>query len=131
MCLDSASLYTSVGGRAVDFGRAWYVGLEIGAAAEAGALYGLGNVTDVPGMKAAALLDAPDLGSLQVSASYGSECSDGTAAVAFSTSVPVCAINVVSYVEVVTTGSYTPILRYPGFASVFNLSGKARMRTSN
>ena len=43
----------------VDFGRAWFLDMEVASAAEAGALYGLQNPTNTSGMIAAAALDAP------------------------------------------------------------------------
>jgi Flp pilus assembly protein TadG len=116
---------------AVDFGRAWYVNLEVSSAAEAGALYGVQNPNDIAGMNSAALLDASDLSSLHSAATYGSECSDGTSVVALSTSIPSCSVNAVAYVEVDTTATYTPLLIYPGISSMFTMTAKSRMRTSN
>jgi Flp pilus assembly protein TadG len=115
---------------AVDFGRAWYVNLEVASAAEAGALYGIQNPTDTVGMKAAAALDAPDLSNLQAAAISGNECSDGTSAVSFSASTPNCAVNSVQFVEVDTSAVYKPILNFPGVTSSYTLTGKSRMRSS-
>jgi Flp pilus assembly protein TadG len=113
---------------AVDFGRGYYVAMEVSSAAEAGALYGVQNTTDTSGMAAAATLDAKDVPGLGVNASYGCECSDGSNAVANCTSTPSCPANVVKYVEVDTTATYSPILEYPGVPSSFALTGKGRMR---
>jgi Flp pilus assembly protein TadG len=115
---------------AVDFGRAWFLYMEVASAAESGALYGLQKPTDISGMESAALLDAPDLPSLTSSATYGSECSDGTSAVALNGTPPSCSVSVVQYVEVDTTATYQPLLYYPGFQSTFTLTGKSRMRAS-
>ncbi len=115
---------------AVDFGRAWYVNLEVANAAEAGALYGTQNPSDMSGMKAAAALDAAELPALQVSSTYGSECSDGTGAVTQSNYAPNCTSNSVEYVEVNTTLAYKPILAYPGISSLMTMTGKSRMRTT-
>lgn len=115
---------------AVDFGRAYFVAIEVSAAAEAGATYGLKNPTDTAGMQSAASLDAPDLAGLTSMASYGSECSDGTSAVAGSGSTPSCTADVVQYVEVDTSAIYKPFMNYPGLPSKFTLTGKARMRAS-
>ena len=114
----------------VDFGRAYFVAIEVSAAAEAGATYGLKNPTDTAGMQSAASLDAPDLAGLTSTASYGSECSDGTSAVAGSGSTPSCTADVVQYVEVDTSAIYKPFMNYLGLPSKFTLTGKARMRAS-
>ena len=116
---------------AVDFGRGWYVDLEVEAAAEAGALYGVQYPSDTTGMNAAALRDAPDLTSMQSTATYGSECSDGSSATALAASVSGCGANSVAYVEVDTTVTYQPVLAFPGIASLFSLTAKSRMRTVN
>ncbi len=115
---------------AVDFGRAWYINLEVASAAEAGALYGTQYPTDTSGMKAAALLDAPDVTSLSSTATYGNECSDGTSVTPLYTSPPTCAVNSVEYVEVITSATYSPILAYPGIASSITMGYKSHMRTS-
>jgi Flp pilus assembly protein TadG len=116
---------------AVDLGRAWYFDIEVASAAEAGALYGVQNPGDISGMNAAASLDAPDLTTLQTTATYGSECSDGSSVVALSTSTPTCSANAVEFVEVDTTATYKPMLIYPGAASLFTMTAKSRMRTMN
>lgn len=113
-----------------DIGRAWYINLELSAAAEAGALYGVQNPADVSGMQAAAILDAPDLSALSSTASYGTECSDGTSVTSATLPVPTCSVNAVTYVEVATTTQYKPYLTYPGMGSVWTLAGKAHMRTT-
>ena len=115
---------------AVDLGRAWYLHLEVSAAAEAGALYGVQNTSDIPGMDAAALIDAGDVTTLQAAATYGTECFDGTSVTPLLASPPSCSVNAIAYVEVDTTATYTPILKYPGLASVFTLVGKSRMRAA-
>ena len=113
----------------VDFGRAWFLDMEVASAAEAGALYGLQNPTNTSGMIAAAALDAPDLPGLTSTATYGTECSDGSSPVALNGTPPTnCSVSVVEYVEVDTTATYQPILYYPGFQSLFTLTGKSRMR---
>lgn len=114
----------------VDFGRLWFLNMEVTSAAEAGALYGLQNPTDTAGMQAAAQLDAPDISGLSSSATYGTECSDGTSAVALNGTPAACGVTVVKYVEVDTTLTYQPILYYPGFQSAFSLTGKSRMRAT-
>ena len=116
---------------AVDFGRAYYVALEVDSAVHAGALYGTQEPVDTAGMVAAAKLDAGDLTNLQPVATYGCECSDGSSVVASCGTAPSCAFNVVNYVNVTATSSYKMMLRYPGFPATLSLSAKARMRTNH
>jgi hypothetical protein len=110
---------------AVDFGRAFFVGMEVQSAAEAGATYGITSVQDTAGMQSAAAGNAPDLPGMTSVATYGYECSDGTALVANA-----CANGVVQYVDVSTTTTYQPFLFYPGFQSSFTLTGRSHMRAS-
>ncbi len=116
---------------AVDFGKGYYLAIEVAAAAEAGALYGSQNWSDTSGMQSAALLDASDTPGVQATASYGCECSDGSSAIAICTTSPTCAVNVVNYVQVNTTANYTPIFPYPGIPSVFALKGASRLRSGH
>ena len=114
----------------VDFGRAYYLLLEVASAAHAGALYGTQNPTDTANMQAAATLDAPDVPGITATATYGCECSDGTAASASCTATPSCTspATVVNYVQVDTSAAYTPWLTYPGVSLPSSLTGSARMR---
>ena len=116
---------------AVDFGRAYYIALEVDSAVHAGALYGVQEPIDTAGMVAAARLDAGDLSNLQPVATYGCECSDGSSTVASCSTPPNCAYNVVNYVNVTASSSYKTMLRYPGIPATFSLSAKARMRSSH
>jgi Flp pilus assembly protein TadG len=112
---------------AVDIGRGYFYAIEVSSAAEAGALYGSQNPTDLSGMVRAARLDASGIAQINPSASYGCECSDGSSASPACTSVPVCSSNIVTYVEVDTAYSYIPILGFPGIQSSFPLTAHARM----
>jgi Flp pilus assembly protein TadG len=114
----------------VDFGRAFYVNLEVAAAAEAGALYGVQNPSDTSGMQAAAILDAPDINLLSSTATYGTECSDGTMVTSSNLPVPSCSVNAVTYVEVTTSMVYKPYFTYPGMGATWSLASKARLRTT-
>lgn len=116
---------------AVDFGRGYYASIEVSSAAEAGALYGTLNTTNTAGMQAAAKLDAKDITSLTAVATYGCECSDGTSIVVSCTTQPTCTANPVNYVQVTTSATYTPILRFPGISASYPLKGLARMRAGN
>jgi len=117
----------------IDFGRAYYFSIEVAGAAHTGALYGTQNPTDTPGMVSAALGDAPDVTSvpamaMTATATYGCECSDGTSAVALCATQPSCGVNVVNYVQVTTSATYTPLFHWPGIPASFPLQGQARLR---
>ncbi len=114
----------------VDFGRAYYLELEVASAAHAGALYGTQNPTDTANMQTAATLDASEVPGITATATYGCECSDGTSASASCTATPSCTspATVVNYVEVDTSAPYTPWLTYPGVSLPSTLTGSARMR---
>jgi len=115
---------------AVDFGQAYYSAIEVEAAAEAGALYGTQQPTDTAGMQAAAILDAPDVTGLTATATYGCQCSDGTGVSLNCSSAPTnCSSNVVNYVQVSTSATYTAILRFPGIPITIPLSSVVRMRS--
>lgn len=116
---------------AVDFGRAYYLDIEVTHAAHAAALYGSQNPSDTVGMQNAAVADAvdvPTFSTSSVSVSYGCECSDGSSAVVGCTTAPICSTNIVSYVQVDTSMTYSAMLPYPGIPSPLTLRGTARMR---
>ena len=112
----------------IDFGQAYYAGIEVAAAAEAGTSYGLANPQDTAGMRSAALLDAGDLPTMTAAATYGCECSNGTSGTLNCATTPSCSINLVNYVDVTTSVSYRPMLLYALFSSTFSFQGHSRMR---
>ncbi len=115
----------------VDLGRACYAAIEVAAAANAGAAYGTQKPTDTAGMQKAALLDGADLNGLSSMASWGCECSDGTSPSSSCTTKPSCSTNLVKYVVVTTSLSYTPALHVPGLPSSFPLQASSRLRAAN
>lgn len=130
----------------IDFGRAYYLSIEVQNAAEAGALYGSQNVTNITGMEDAATNDAADVkGAADVTwttptATNGCECSNGTSVTPSSTpttnacpSPPTCgtSLSVVNYVTVTTKATYTTWLHkwiIPGLPTSITLNGSATMR---
>lgn len=116
---------------AVDFGRAFYLALEIAGAAQAGAEYGSENPTDTAGMKTAAQDDAPNVPSLTVTTpTYGCECSDGTGFSASCSSQPTsCTYNVVYLVTVTVSTTYTPLVPWPYVPSSLTLTNTSKMRS--
>jgi Flp pilus assembly protein TadG len=116
----------------VDFGRAYYLAIEVSQAAHTAALYGSQNPTDTTGMQSAAVADAPDVPSFttsSVTATYGCECSDGSSPIASCATNPACGgMITVNYVQVNTSVSYSAMFPYPGIPSPLTLRGSARMR---
>jgi Flp pilus assembly protein TadG len=120
----------------VDFGRAFYLATEIAGAARAGAVYGTRNPTDTLGMQTVAQDDTPDVPNVSAGTpTYVCECADGTnqtSAATCATSPPTCSngLNWVYMVTVTVTGTYTPLLPWPGIPSPMNLSTTASMRSA-
>lgn len=114
---------------ALDFGRAFYLSVEVAGAAHAAALYGSQNPTDTAGIRQAALLDAPDVPNLSAGTPvYGSECSDGTKYTTGAATLACPSNNQVSRVDVTVTGTYSPLIPWPGVPSSLPLSSTASMR---
>ncbi len=114
---------------AVDLGEAFYTGIELCSSAHDGALYGIHNSTDIAGMRSAAQNGSANLSGFVASATYGCECSDGSAAVSSCGAPPTCASNYVNYVDVTVTASYSPVISIAGVPSPSTFRSEARMRT--
>lgn len=116
---------------AIDFGRAYYLQMEIGGAAHAAASYGSQNPSDTTGMQTAAQDDAPNVPSLSVGTpTYGCECADGSNYSASCSSTPSCSSNNEVYrVNVTVTATYRPLFPWPGVPSSMSLSSTASMRS--
>ncbi|MFT4111379.1 TadE/TadG family type IV pilus assembly protein [Silvibacterium sp.] len=115
---------------AADFGRAYSIANEVSAAAHAGALYGIHNLSDTAGMADAVTADASDLPGLTTTTTYGCECFDGTSVVAGCTTPPTtCTQNYVNYVKVTASDTYTPIFPYPGIPSSIVLQNTVILRS--
>jgi Flp pilus assembly protein TadG len=108
----------------IDFGRYTYDAILAANAARAAAAYGaqtLVTARDTNGMKAAANGDAAGLTLTNVAAS--SVCTVGGAVVACGTSTAETV-----FVQVNTTGTYTPLVKYPFLPSTVTVSGSSYMR---
>jgi Flp pilus assembly protein TadG len=114
-----------------DFGRAYYLAIEVAGAAHAGAVYGAQNITDTTGMQNAAKLNSPDVSGLVATGTWGCECSDGTASSASCSITPICSVNVVYYAKVITTVTYHPIMPWKGINSSMILTGSTTMRSAS
>ena len=113
----------------VDFARGYYFGNEVAGAARAGAIYGSTNPTDTTGITNAVKYAAPDVSNISASSiSWGCECPDGTNASVSCSSAPSCSTNVVNYVKVTATASYTTMLPWTGIPSTLTLSTTSEMR---
>ncbi len=113
-----------------DFGRAYYLAMEVAGAAQAGAEYGITNPTDVTGIEAAARADAPDVPNLTVATPvFGCECSDGSSSSTNCSVVPVCTANVVNTVKVNVSTNYSMWFHLPGLPLSLNISKSAVMRS--
>jgi Flp pilus assembly protein TadG len=116
---------------AVDFGRAFYLSMEISGAAQGAAEYGIQYPYDTSGMHTAATTDAPDVPNVTVgSPAYGCECADGTNYSASCSTLPTCTANNVVYrVNVTVSTSYSPWFPWPGVPSTLSISDSASMRS--
>ena len=118
---------------AVDFGRAFYLAMEVAGAAQAGAEFGSQNPTDTAGISSAATTDAPDVAGLTVATpTYGCECADGTGYSSNCGTAPSCPANNVVYpVTVKVTAPYTPWFPWPRIPASITLSNSATMRAGS
>jgi len=132
----------------IDFGRAYYLSVEVQNAAEAGALYGTQNMTDIAGMQNTATGDMPDVTSSKDVSAYtatatnGCECSDGTQVTPSSepavsacptATQPTCTApaTVINYVQVTTSATYNVWYHswvIKGLPTSVQLNGSAKMR---
>lgn len=117
---------------AIDFGRAFYLSVEIAGAAQAAAAYGAQNPTDITGMQNAASYDAPNVPNLSVGTpTSGCECYDGTSYSSTCAGVTTCASNYkVIRVNVKVTGTYSPLIPWPGVPPAQSFSSAASMRSA-
>jgi len=120
---------------AVDFGHAYYVGIEVANAAHAGAEYGSQNPSDTAGITAAAKQSASDLPNLTVTVpTWGCECSDGSSYSANCAPMPVCSANssrggnVVHRVQVTISAVYKTLVPWPGIPTSLTLTRTATIR---
>ena len=115
-----------------DFGRAYYLGMEVSQAANSAALYGSQAPSDAAGIASAAVADAQDVPGFttsSVTVTSGCECSDGSSPILGCSPVPTCSTNAVTYVQVDTVATYKATFPYPGIPASIVLRGKARMRS--
>lgn len=110
----------------IDFGRYTYDALLAANAARAAVQYGaqsLQKAVDTVGMKAAGAADAGSLSGLTVTPTGYCSASGATS--------PCTATGAVAYVKAVATGTFYPLVSYPGLPSPVIVTGSALMRVEN
>ena len=117
----------------VDFGRAYYMNIEVTNAARAGAQYAVSNPSaSVTNIQYVATKDALDVTGMTAVATVGCMCSDGLSAqTPCSTTTPPVYLGtrLVNFVQVNTQVTYTPIFPYPWLPSTMLLKGQALFPT--
>jgi Flp pilus assembly protein TadG len=119
---------------AIDFGRVFYMSVEVANAARAGVQYGAQSTVtsqDYTGMENAAKNDAPDIaGQMTATATRWCECA-GSSTTFTCTSTP-CSLSVPTtpeiYVQVNTQATFNTMVKYPGIPTTITLSKQAIMR---
>ncbi len=132
----------------INFGRAYFYGIEVENAAKAGAEYGIQNAgltaTGITGMQTAAKNEAPEIattcsgtpGACWASgyplATWGCECSGTSTAGGGTNSCGLlqtaCTPHLVYFVYVTTAATYTPYLNFLGLFPTMTLRGEAKVR---
>jgi len=110
-----------------DFGRLFYMYVELNGAARAGAQYGANNVStaaDSSGMIAAAKLGGADEQNVMSVSATQCTCVSGTSVAACPASY-CTAIPTATYVQVTATASFHTLITYPGLPSSVPLSASA------
>jgi Flp pilus assembly protein TadG len=119
----------------VELARFAWAAIEVSNAARAGAAYGAQDhttVDDVPGIKAAAANDAPDLTGLTVIPSKSCTCSTAPTTTLMSCSLSLCPSPAIllDFVHVNTSANVTPLINYPGLPTPFTVQGSAVMEAA-
>ncbi|MGH7708017.1 MAG: TadE family protein [Vulcanimicrobiaceae bacterium] len=119
----------------VEVGKYLYEGIEVSNAAHAGVQFGAQNATtayNTPGMVNAAKADANEVPSLAATASNYYTC-DSAPSVQFSTPAACNASptdHLITYVQVVASGTFRPFIQYPGLPSSLTISRTAIQQVS-
>jgi Flp pilus assembly protein TadG len=114
-----------------DFGRAFYWVITLAHAARAGAQFGAQgttNAANATGIRQAALDEAQNIGSIDVSSARICECDDGT--VVDCATTPSCGSYGVPrvFVRVTTSTEFRTVVPYPGVPDTVSLSRTAILR---
>lgn len=120
------TLLTIILAGTMEFSRVFYAADEVVNAARAGVQYGLqgtSSETDYTGMQNAAQNDGGDVSGLSATASQFCLCTDGSAT---SCTTGVCTMR--TYIQVVTSGTFQTVGKYPYFQQSVALGNKAIIR---
>jgi Flp pilus assembly protein TadG len=112
----------------IDIGRYVSLSIKVANAARSGAQYGaqsLAAASDTPGITHAAVSDAAITPALQVTPSVLCYCSGSPCS-----GLCTAPSTEVVYVQVSTTGTFTPLFSYPGLPALTNVNGMAQMRVA-
>ncbi len=117
----------------MDVGRYAYDAILAANAARAGAQYAaqdLSTAMDTPGIKNAIQLDGQNLSNWTsgVTAQYLCSSNGGTTLGTCPSGEP--SASNIYYVKVLVTGTFTPLIKYPGIASSLPVSGSSIMRVA-
>jgi Flp pilus assembly protein TadG len=116
-----------------EIGRFAYYAIEATGAARAGAQYGMQSLVDskdLAGIRLAASNDAPELPSMNVTATNLCACSNSPSRYVGCPARRCGAGHPVVFLQVNTTARVPSLFRYPGLPPTFAASGKAIMRVA-
>jgi Flp pilus assembly protein TadG len=116
----------------IEVGRYTYFGTLAANAARAGVQYGsqsMQTYADNTGMQNAALNDGQNVPNLAAAASHKCVLSGTNTSCPIGVAAP--ATNWVYYVEVDTSGTFQPLMQYPGIPRPLQVNAKAVMRVVN
>jgi Flp pilus assembly protein TadG len=120
---------------AVEMGQLAYTGIEVSNAARAGAAFAsqsTGDSADTTDTKTAATNEANDVEGVNVTQSTFCVCSNSPATTVTCSSVTTSCTGTgnhgITFVQVNTSATVNPVLRFPGFPSSVTLRGEAAMR---
>ncbi len=113
---------------AADLSRVYYLSIALNNAARAGVQYGVQSSTtaaNTSAMQTAATNDASGITGVTATASEYCQCPTGAS---FSCSVSNSCSDKRVYVKVVTSATFTTLVKYPGLPHTVSLTGQAVMR---
>ena len=117
---------------AIDFGRFAYDGILLANAARAGVQYGtqtIATAQDSFGIQTAAMAEASGLTISTPTVTTSCSCADGTSVNC--DTVTVCAgSHRLTFVQIVTTGTFNPLIAYPGLPGTLTITRTAKMQVS-
>ena len=117
----------------VEFGRMFYINIQVANAARAGVQYGalsIINANDNTGMQNAAISDAPNVTGLTATASHYCVCSGGSNSPNCSITDCAAGSRLQVYVQVTTSAPFHTLTSFASIVLPSTLTGNAVMRVS-